>query len=92
MALGEGLCNNSLVVVYGVRPEYQPRFARTALKARLKETGSKMIDRQDIACALHCFDDRTPLVERPLPDVYRMNLQRSFLVDALIGVQDVCHE
>ena len=59
MALGEGLCNISLVVVvvvvvvFGVRPEYQPRFARTALKARLKETGSKMIDRQDIACALH---------------------------------------
>ena len=53
MILGKGLCNNSLVVVYGVWPEYQPRFARAALKARPKETASKMIERQDIACALH---------------------------------------
>lgn len=49
----KGLCDNSLVVVYGVWPEYQPRFARTVLKARPKETSSKMIERQDIACALH---------------------------------------
>ena len=49
----KGLCDNSLVVVYGVWPEYQPGFARTVLKARPKETASKMIERQDIACALH---------------------------------------
>lgn len=49
----KGLCDNSLVVVYGVWPEYQPRFAPTVLKARPKETASKMIERQDIACALH---------------------------------------
>ena len=32
------LCDNSLVVVYGVWPEDQPRFAPTVLKARPKET------------------------------------------------------
>ena len=53
MALGKGLCDNLLVVVYGVWPEYQPRFARAVLKARPKETASKMIEQQEIACALH---------------------------------------
>ena len=49
----KGLCDNSLVVVYGVWPEYQPRFALAALEAQPKEIASKMIERQDIACALH---------------------------------------
>ena len=53
MILDKGLCGNLLVVVYGVWPEYQPRFARAVLKARPKEKASKMIERQDIACALH---------------------------------------
>ena len=48
----KGLCDNSLVVVYGVWPEYQPSFARAVLKARPKEKASKMIERQDIAYAL----------------------------------------
>ena len=53
MILDKGLCGNLLVVVYGVWPEYQPRFARAVRNARPKEKASKMIERQDIACALH---------------------------------------
>ena len=70
MILDKGLCGNLLVVVYGVWPEYQPSFARAVLKARPKEKASKMIERQDIACALHSCDDRTSFANRPLPNVY----------------------
>ena len=53
MIRDKGLCDNLLVVVYGTWPEYQPRFALAALEARPKEIASKMIERQDIACAFH---------------------------------------
>ena len=53
MIRDKGLCDNLMVVVYGVWPEYQPLFAHAVPKARPKETASKMIERQDIACALH---------------------------------------
>ena len=53
MILDKGLCDNLLVVVHSDWPEYQPRFAREVLMARPKEKASRMIERQDITCALN---------------------------------------
>ena len=53
LILNKGLCDNLLVVVHSDWPEYQPRFAREVLMARPKEKASRMIERQDITCALN---------------------------------------
>ena len=64
------------------------RFTSAVLKAPPKQQTSKvMIERQDIACALHLWDYRTSFAKRPLNERVAI-----FVVNALLEVRDARNE